>query len=55
LKKQSVLNILTNQFAETIKRIPRLYSKAITLITSNSYFKDRQLRFDKVKLKYDIL
>jgi putative transposase len=47
LKKQSVLNILTNQFAETIKRIPRLYSKAITLISSNSYFKDRQIRFDK--------
>ena len=55
LKKQSVLNILTNKFAETIKRIPRLYSKAITLINSNSYFKDRQIRLDKVKLKYDIL
>jgi putative transposase len=55
LKKQSVLNILTNQFAESIKRLPRLYSKAITLISSNPYFKDRQIRIDKVKLKYDIL
>lgn len=55
LKRESVLNILTNKFAENIKRLPRLYSKATTLINSNPYFKDRQIRINKVKLKYCII
>lgn len=55
LKRESILNILTKKFAENIKRLPRLYSKATTLISSNPYFKDRQIRIDKVKLKYHIV
>ncbi len=58
LKKQTILNILINLFADNIKRLPRLYSKATILINSNYYYKDmvfqptrnKNIRLDEVKL-----